>query len=70
MIINQIAKGGATAETYTGETEVTPLRQQETVLPTAGKNLTSNITVNPIPSNYGLVTFTAVIPSAAVIMVS
>lgn len=41
---------------YTGETVVTP-RSEEQVLETGEKYLTSNITVRPIPSNYGLITW-------------
>ena len=41
---------------YHGATEVTPSAETQ-VLPTAGKVLSSDITVNPIPSNYGLITW-------------
>ena len=44
------------AETYTGSYEVTP-SEEEQVLLTSEKFLTDNITVNPIPSNYGLITW-------------
>lgn len=40
---------------YTGETEVTPT-EETVVLATVGKVLADNITVNPIPPNYGLIT--------------
>lgn len=43
-------------ETYTGATEVTPTQYTQ-VLNTNGKMVITNITVNPIPSNYGLVTW-------------
>lgn len=69
MIINQISKGKGVAETYVGETVVTPIKQT-TVLETAGKYMEDDITVEPIPNEYGLITFTAAIPSAAIIMVS
>ena len=39
---------------YEGETEVTPGAEAHT-LETNGTLLRSNITINPIPSNYGLV---------------
>lgn len=42
---------------YSGETEVTPSEYVQT-LATSGKAVMSNITVNPIPSNYGLITYT------------
>ena len=43
-------------ETYDGATVVTPSQEQQ-VLPTAGKTVTENIVVNPIPQNYGLITW-------------
>jgi hypothetical protein len=42
--------------TYTGATAVTPSGETQT-LETTGKYLVSNITVKPIPSNYGLITW-------------
>lgn len=42
--------------TYTGVVEVTP-SPDEQVLETNEKYLTSNITVKPIPQNYGLITW-------------
>lgn len=41
---------------YDGITEITPSNQAQ-VLQTSSKVLTRNIVVNPIPSNYGLVTW-------------
>ena len=41
---------------YTGATEVTPSAETQT-LPTSGLMMAANITINPIPSNYGLVTW-------------
>ena len=41
---------------YDGITEITPSNQAP-VLQTSNKALTRNIVVNPIPSNYGLVTW-------------
>ena len=41
---------------YTGATEVTPSADTQT-LATEGLMMTANITINPIPSNYGLVTW-------------
>ena len=43
-------------ETYTGETTVTPSEEVQT-LSTSGRVVLDNITVNPIPSNYGLITY-------------
>lgn len=41
---------------YTGEYIVTPSAVQQT-LETAGKILRENVIVEPIPSNYGLITW-------------
>lgn len=41
---------------YSGPTSVTPTREAQ-ILNTSGKTLTANITVNPIPPNYGLITW-------------
>lgn len=42
--------------TYTGVTEATPSTERQ-VFNTAGKVVLKNFVVNPIPSNYGLVTW-------------
>lgn len=41
---------------YTGATIITPSRSAQTLY-TSGKAVNSNITINPIPSNYGLITW-------------
>ena len=41
---------------YSGEYEVTPSVQTQTI-PIAGKIAREDITINPIPSNYGLITW-------------
>ena len=41
---------------YTGEYEFTPSDVAQTIQ-TENKTLTQNITINPIPSNYGLITW-------------
>lgn len=41
---------------YEGDYEVTP-SQTAQVLETAGLLMTDNVTVNPIPQNYGLITY-------------
>ena len=46
----------ATTDPYEGAYEVTPTTEAQ-ILPTALKNLTDNIVINPIPSNYGLITW-------------
>ena len=43
-------------DVYDGVTEVTPSTEMQ-VLPTRKKTVTNNIIINPIPSNYGLVTW-------------
>lgn len=43
-------------ETYTGTTEITPSQEVQTI-PTEGYYMASSIRVNPIPSNYGLITY-------------
>ena len=51
----RIEKGGG-ASPYSGETVITPSAQAQT-LETGGHVLLSNITVEAIPSNYGLITW-------------
>lgn len=41
---------------YTGPLTVTPTQQTQ-ILPTAETGLQDNITIEPIPSNYGLITW-------------
>ena len=41
---------------YTGEYTVTPSTETQT-LETNGLRMTDNITINPIPNNYGLITW-------------
>ena len=41
---------------YEGEYEVTPT-QYEQVLPTQGRSMSQNVTIHPIPSYYGLITW-------------
>ena len=51
-----VKSGGTNATEYTGTVTVTPDTTTQT-LNTSGYLLTQNITVNPIPSNYGLITW-------------
>lgn len=44
------------AEPYEGPTTFTPTDQTQTIL-IAGQTPAENITINPIPSNYGLITW-------------
>lgn len=41
---------------YTGDYVVTPTQSTQ-VLPTAHLSMSDNVTINPIPSNYGLITW-------------
>ena len=41
---------------YTGPYTVTPTQSTQT-LSTTGKRMTGNVTISPIPSNYGLITW-------------
>lgn len=41
---------------YEGETTITPSSETQ-VLHTKNFRMTANVTVNPIPSNYGLITW-------------
>lgn len=41
---------------YSGVTEVTP-SEEEQVLATKGKYLSNNVVINPIPSNYGKISW-------------
>lgn len=43
-------------EYYTGSYDVTPSSQIQTLL-TADLAMAENVTINPIPSNYGLITW-------------
>lgn len=49
-------RGGGDYEEYTGTYSVTPSKQKQ-VLSTQNKVLANNITVNPIPQNYGLISW-------------
>lgn len=51
-----IGDGETEYPVYEGATVFTPTRQTQTVV-TARKVVLDNITINPIPRNYGLVTY-------------
>ena len=51
-----VVKEYVDVQTYTGEYEVTPSADTQ-ILDTAGLRLTRPVTVNPIPQNYGLITW-------------
>ena len=48
--------GGRAYPRYSGPTEITPSQQEQTLY-TSGCRLTNDITINPIPSNYGRITW-------------
>ena len=54
-IVREIVGG----EPYDGSYEVTPSSEEQT-LSTTGKLLSRDLKVNPIPSNYGLITWNGV----------
>lgn len=41
---------------YEGSYEITP-SQETQILATVGKRMTADLVINPIPSNYGLITW-------------
>lgn len=47
------------AQPYQGENHITPDQESHT-LKTSGKHLSQNIVVDPIPSNYGLITWNGI----------
>lgn len=51
-----IYTGGGGATPYSGIYEWTPTQETQTI-PISGKTAARNITINPIPSNYGLITW-------------
>ena len=51
-----IVTGQSKYDVYDGAYEVTPSSDTQ-VLETGAKLMTQNVTVNPIPSNYGLITY-------------
>lgn len=56
LLLDVRERGGAGYDEYTGEYTVTP-GNASVVLETKNKVLLDKITVNPIPSNYGLITY-------------
>lgn len=44
------------ADYYDGEYTITPSSEAQTI-PVIGKTMRRNLTINPIPSNYGLITW-------------
>lgn len=55
-ISNPIARDYVERDPYTGAYEITPSAETQ-VLETKNLRMTDDITINPIPSNYGLITW-------------
>lgn len=53
---SQITRNFVDRDPYTGAYEITPSQETQT-LETENKRMTGNVTINPIPSNYGLITW-------------
>lgn len=53
---SQITRSFVDRDPYTGSYEVTPSEETQT-LETKNLRMTDNVTINPIPSNYGLITW-------------
>lgn len=51
-----VSFGAGVEKEYHGTYEVTPSEQTQT-LQTTNRVLTDNIVINPIPNNYGLITY-------------
>lgn len=51
-----IARDYVERDPYTGDYTITP-GAEAVVLNTVNKRMTDNVTVNPVPSNYGLITW-------------
>lgn len=54
IMLTDVSGGGG--DPYTGDYEVTPTQQTQR-LATQGKSMTADVVINPIPSNYGLITW-------------
>lgn len=53
---SQITRDFVDRDPYMGAYEVTPSGETQT-LETENKRMTGNVTINPIPNNYGLITW-------------
>lgn len=53
---NPIAREVIERDPYEGSYEITPSSETQT-LQTNGKRMTDDLIINPIPSNYGLITW-------------
>lgn len=55
-LLSGVIRFSDTTPIYAGEYEATPTQFVQ-ILYTKGRRMTENVTVNPIPSNYGLITW-------------
>ena len=53
---SQITRDFVDRDPYTGEYNITPSANTQT-LETKNLRMTDNVTINPIPNNYGLITW-------------
>lgn len=53
---NQIVREYVGADPYEGEYEITPTTETQTLL-TKNFRMIDNLIINPVPSNYGLITW-------------
>lgn len=53
---SQITRDFVDRDPYTGAYEITPSQETQT-LETNNLRMTGNVTINPIPNNYGLITW-------------
>ena len=53
---NPIARDYVERDPYTGDYEITPSSEAQTLI-TKNLRMTDNLIINPIPSNYGLITW-------------
>jgi len=51
-----VARQAVERDPYEGSYEVTPSSEAQ-ILPTDGLRMTADLVINPIPSNYGLITW-------------
>lgn len=51
-----IARDYVERDPFTGDYEITPSSETQTLL-TKNLRMTDNVTINPVPSNYGLITW-------------
>lgn len=55
-VIERLSDGGGDVPIYAGPYEATPTHGTQ-VIPTLGYQMAQDFVVNPIPSNYGLITY-------------